>query len=60
MPRDGIEPSLKDFQSNALPLSYRVISLFYIAGVGFEPTSSDHESDNLPISRPYCLSSILL
>ena len=53
MPRDGIEPSLKDFQSNALPLSYRVIGLFYIAGVGFEPTSSDHESDNLPISRPY-------
>ena len=23
MSRDGIEPSLKDFQSNALPLSYR-------------------------------------
>lgn len=49
MPGNRIELLYMDFQSIALPLSYPAINN-KIAEVGFEPTLSDHESNDLTIS----------
>lgn len=48
----GIEPIYLDFQSNALPLSYPVISSRKERNKeqqGIEPVTSVHETDDLPL-----------
>ena len=54
MPGNRIELLYMDFQSIALPLSYPIffnnLNDNNIAEVGFEPTLSDHESNDLTIS----------
>lgn len=48
MPGRGIEPRYKDFQSNALPLSYPGLC-FIVAAAGVEPAPLDYEPSDLPL-----------